>query len=377
MLLTEQQQIEILRSRCDGACKRIWIASPYIGSLEDVQKIIGGRWRLSSVDCKVLTDVDAGFIRNDTFDELIANHVEIRSLNSIHAKIYIVDDWCLVTSANLTGTAFLCRFEMGIATDDIDEIVAKYLQWWDMADVVTKLPKKPSKSLVDYQDGNRFRKKFKALPYKAVLHDKFDAKCEQYLIFANLYERLTGRNPKMVDDGFTLLLEVDYFFNFLYYYHPNTPSNGLQTPDTLSDARRNASIKKYFAEMCRYYDEEPQHWRLVRKNTVQKLLAPEAINRLTWDDVKEVLDCLHCLNTYPFHKSNFVEKNNLADVKKCWKHLLHSDKITYDHVIYVKDRLKHFGFSSIYELIGWYYPDTYPLMNGNSDCGMRLFGFDV
>ena len=101
VLLTEQEQIDILRNKCDNVKNRLWIASPYIGTLKDVQRIIGGKWQLPSVDCRVLTDADSGFIRKDTFDDFISNQIQIRSLDSLHAKIYIVDDWCLVTSANL------------------------------------------------------------------------------------------------------------------------------------------------------------------------------------------------------------------------------------------------------------------------------------
>ena len=158
-LLTEQRQIDVLREKCNHATHRIWIASPYIGVLKDIRKIIGGRWLLPSVDCRILTDIDLGFIRPDTFDEFIQNQVEIRSLNSIHAKIYIVDDWCLVTSANLTGAAFLGRYEMGFATNEVKEVEATYNRWWSKATVVFTLSKKPKKSLVDYQDGHLFKRK--------------------------------------------------------------------------------------------------------------------------------------------------------------------------------------------------------------------------
>ena len=73
VLLTEQEQIDILRNKCDNVKNRLWIASPYIGALKDVQKIIGGKWQLPSVDCRVLTDADSGFIRKDTFDDFISN----------------------------------------------------------------------------------------------------------------------------------------------------------------------------------------------------------------------------------------------------------------------------------------------------------------
>ena len=51
--------------------------------------------------------------------------------------------------------------------------------------------------------------------------------------------------------------------------------------------------------------------------------------------------------------------------------------IDWAKIKYVNDSLRNFGLSSIYELIGWYYPDKYPLMNNNSDCGMRFFGYTI
>ncbi len=271
ILLTEQKQIDTLREKCDNAKRRIWIASPYIGSLKDVKKIIGGKWKLPSIDCRVLTDIEAGFIRQDMFYEFINNQIEIRSLSSIHAKIYIVDDWCLITSANLTGTAFLCRYEMGLATDDIAEIENTYLRWWNNADGVTKLPKKQQKALINYQDGNSFKKKFKAPPYNSGLQDKYDAVCEKYREFAQLYEKTTGRNQQMVADGYTLLQEVDFFFNYLYHDHPETPSNGQKTPNRMSDAQKRKTILKYFKGMCNQYAIDSQLWRIERTQKIKKI----------------------------------------------------------------------------------------------------------
>ena len=121
-----------------------------------------------------------------------------------------------------------------------------------MATPVLTLKIKPQKALLDYQDGHTFKKKFKAKPYVSGKQDKYDAICEKYKSFAALYKRLTGRNQKMVADGFTLLQEVDYLFNFLYHDHPKTPSHGQKQPRTLSDMQREKAIKTYFKEMCDY-----------------------------------------------------------------------------------------------------------------------------
>lgn len=376
-ILTEQQQIDVLRNKCENAQTRIWIASPYIGSLKDVQKIIGGKWLLPSVDCKILTDIDSGFIRQDTFDEFVNNQIEIRSLDSLHAKIYIIDDWCLVTSANLTGTAFLCRYEMGIASNKILEVEKTFQRWWDMATSVTALSNKPSKALLNYQDGHTFKKKFKAQPYKSGKQDKYDAICEKYMDFAKRYEKVTGRNQKMVADGYTLLQEVDYLFNYLYRDHPKKPSHEQFEERQLDNSQRKKEIRKYFKDMCKQYDEYPQHWRLERTRKIQKILSPKAIQKLGWKEAKEVVGYLHCF--LPINEARFLnpKNNNIDDIKECWIKLLHTGKIDSSKIQYVKDKLLFFGLSSIREIIGWYYPDDYPLMNDVSECGMRFFGYTI
>ena len=98
-----------------------------------------------------------------------------------------------------------------------------------------------------------------------------------------------------------------------------------------------------------------------------------------WDDVQKVIYCLHCLNSYPINRTKFLnpQNNNIDDIKDCWQQLLHTGKIDSGKIKYVTDKLNNFGLSSIYELIGWYYPEEYPLMNGNSDCGMRFFGYKI
>ena len=379
MVLSEQAQIDALRNKCNHAAKRIWIASPFIGSLKDVQRIIGGKWMLPSVECRILTDVEAGFIRKDTFDEFKKYQVEVRSLLSLHSKIYIVDDWCLVTSANLTGTAFFCRYEMGIATDDLNGVEATFLKWWEKGRIVTELSKKQDKAMVDYQDGRLFPRKFKVPAYKSGKQDKYDAACEQYWNFANLYSELTGRNPKMVNDGFTLMQEIDYLFNYLFHDHPKVSSKGCLEPRKLSPQKREQEILKYFKDMCKAYDDDSPEWRLQSSKQIQTLLSPERIDSISWKDIKNVLECLHCLSKRTYYRDWFVDpKNNkLEDVRNNWKTLLHTGEITREKIDGVVKALYSFGYSSTQELIGWYYPDKYPIMNSNSDCGMRFFGYKV
>lgn len=379
MILSEQKQIDILRKKCDNAKKRIWIVSPFIGAIKDVMKIIGGRWMLPSIDFRILTDIESGFIRQDSYNEFVENRIEIRHLLSIHAKIYIIDDWCLVTSANLTGTAFFCRYEMGISSDNVGDVELIFENWWEKATIVESIINKPNKSMSDYQDGKRFSKRFKSQPYKNFGHDKYETACEKYIEFAKRYEAKTGRIPQMVNDGYTLLQDVDYMFNFLYHDHLDVPSNGQTLVRYLKSKQQEKAILKAYKETAKRYSECPQKWRLEQTKTIQLLLSPKAIKKLDWDGVKTVANYLHCLNSYAINKAKFTNPNNndLEEIKRCWSLLLHSGDITSDKINEVIKSLKNFGITCVQELIGWYYPEDRPLMNGNSDCGMRYFGIDI
>lgn len=101
-----------LRKACDSVEHRLWIASPYIGAWKSVRRILGKSWWDKEVDVKLLSDEEA----NPNGDTLrrFAQRGLIYHLRGLHAKIYIIDNKVLLTSANLTRTAFSCRYESGI-----------------------------------------------------------------------------------------------------------------------------------------------------------------------------------------------------------------------------------------------------------------------
>lgn len=104
----------------------------------------------SHIDFRVLTDVESGFIRHDTYAGFIASpRTEIRSLFNLHAKIYLIDDWCLLTSANLTGMAFSARHEAGQVVSGPEQVVKLFDQWWRKAQAVSSVPESLPKSLAD------------------------------------------------------------------------------------------------------------------------------------------------------------------------------------------------------------------------------------
>lgn len=379
MVLTEQKLVDVLRAHCESAHSRIWIASPFIGSLKEFLQIIGGNWMRSNIDFRVLTDIEAGFIREDTFNEIKASaNSEIKTLLSLHAKIYIIDNWCLISSANLTGTAFSRRYEVGYECYDVNEVENLYEKWWKMASTVSNIKlNKNNKELIDYQDGRIFSMKCKLPKYTTHKADKFLVKCDKFIDFAKLYEKVTGRNQQMVLDGFTLYQEIDFFFNYLYHDAPNKPSNIYKDKCArkLTEKQKENEILKYFKQMS--YNKASEIFRLKRSLFIQKKLSHHNIASLTMNDIKDILDCFHCLSSYPINRTKIYNNNELGDIKAAWDSLLNTGDIDSKKIEKVKSEIRYFGDSCASELIAWYMPDKYPMMNLNSESGMRFFGFQV
>jgi phosphatidylserine/phosphatidylglycerophosphate/cardiolipin synthase-like enzyme len=80
----------------------------------------------------LLTDREAGDLNGATVQRL-AQRGPVRSLRGLHGKVYIVDDLVLLTSANLTRTAFSKRYEVGVWLRGslALEAIKQYEKWWE------------------------------------------------------------------------------------------------------------------------------------------------------------------------------------------------------------------------------------------------------
>ena len=333
-ILSGQSLVDTLRGRCDQAKKRIWIASPYIGTFQDVQKIIGDNWKHRHIDFRVLTDVDSGFIRHDTYTGFMANpDTEIRSLLNLHAKIYLIDDWCLLTSANLTGMAFSARHEVGQVVSGIEQVVKLFNQWWEKAQAVSSVPKSLPKYLAEREDLPEPKRLYKLPQYTSGASDWFLKKCDQFKEFASIYESVTGRNQQMVRDGFTLYEEVDYFFNYLYHDHPNTPSREYTkevrsfSSEEVKQKKVEQEIRHYFELMSMSYEPEEEQWRLERRNRIRKILPFKAGDSPREEEIKEVLGCLHCLHSRLLNKTKILSENDPRSIARAWNRLIKAPSI--------------------------------------------------
>lgn len=378
MVLTEKDLVNELRQHSNGVKSRLWISTPFIGSLSDIHKILGAAWKTKGVDVRVLTDAENGFIKKDTFAEF-EQYGEVKTLASLHAKIFLIDDWCLLTSANLTGTAFSRRYEIGTIHQEFQPVEQLFEKWWKMAKPLKAVLSSPKNAHNDYQNGTSFSKKCNLPGYtnRQANNDNYKLTCDQYVDFIQFYKLNVTRVPALTKLKFTIYQEIDCFFNYLYHNHENTPTKNIQTPQSLTEAQKVKLLRKYHQYFTSYCDEEDQRWRVERTILIQGLLKKDSILNLTIDDVRIVLNSLHCLNSYGYNKPKITKENSLSTILENWNKLLHTGIIDSDKIESCVRNLKHFGYSSARELIGWYYPKNFPMVNKNSNCGMMFFGYSV
>lgn len=107
---------DLIINKCSTVKKRLWICSPYVGGQRAVSGILGNNYRtLKNLSLKLLVDISNPFNCDySTLNHLISFDFNVRTLRGLHAKIYVIDDDVIVTSANLTGLAFEKRTEVGV-----------------------------------------------------------------------------------------------------------------------------------------------------------------------------------------------------------------------------------------------------------------------
>lgn len=77
MIYSYDTLAKTFRSHCDSVKHRVWICTPFIGGIKDVLRVIGGSWKRNDIDFRVITDIETGFIRQDTFVMILLRTIRI------------------------------------------------------------------------------------------------------------------------------------------------------------------------------------------------------------------------------------------------------------------------------------------------------------
>ncbi|NLN48277.1 MAG: hypothetical protein GX154_04160 [Clostridiales bacterium] len=389
MILYGNNLVNRIRTEFDNATNRIWIAVPFIGEWTVVKKIMGTKWITNkNLDLKILTD-----IRNDTFinPETIKQFLhkgEVKTLSGLHAKIYIIDNAVFITSANLTGTAFSKRYEICeyFQIKGKHEILNVFNEWWkESKDVDSDWQPTKNKNArqSDNDAGNTAGlKKLWNLPESSIKVRNFKDYQDNILLYNHLM-KIYNRDSDRLLPKLTEYHELDAFLNYLFHEDEDRPSHKYLEKKfrKITDNQRVLEVKKYKIKFKKWLTSRPtfEDSRKDRILLVQDKLDNKKISKLDYNSLIEVVDTLHTMNSHALNRYRFLnsQNNKLKTIKDSFIILLHESGPIEERMEKCNENLKFFGKSSIKELVSWYYPDKYPIMNRNSNCGLKFFGYDV
>ncbi len=261
--------IKEIRHQAEIVKERLWISVPYIGSPLSIRKILGNKWfENPNVTVKLLTDIsDLSSIDTNTC-RLFYKRGQIKSIVGLHAKIYIFDNNCIVTSANLTNTAFSKRHEIAILLKGAEgkETMEIFNSWWtkgrsikleEVNKIFTteKSADEESKNtlpniwVMPLPSGDFVKKlETKFLDYYRIITD-YDDFCKKY----SSIQRIWPNDP--------IYIEIDGLLNYLYHYAPSRPSKKyLTNPRKLNESKQLSEIKKWATEYKNWNKEQKKEW---------------------------------------------------------------------------------------------------------------------
>ncbi len=398
-IVSEQALVNLLRKKCNQVRTRLWVASPYIGSFSAVRSILGSKWLSDPlIGVRLLTDVEElGRLSRETV-EAFAKRGIVKQIRGLHAKIYVVDDEVLITSANLTGTAFSKRYEVGsfLTAPESKPFIDLFETWW--GGIAQEVPFSWFEDFVQSkaQGESREEKEGTHLPTLWNLPqapqipkqgqapsflDYYDF-CSKYSDFANKYSAVQRISPDM-----PLYFETDAFLDFLFH-HGTQPSfkyrrvstEPLRPPRKLNGEQKLKEIREYAASFRQWVkDGSDITWRQEASHLIRKTLKSTNLKNLQSDAIENVVRQLNCMNSLPLNRARFLnpQNNDIDSIRSAWFNLLYGNEDLPTRMAQCKQALRYFGRSSIQELLGFYAPDKYPLRNSNSNAGLRFFGYDV
>jgi len=398
-VLFEQKLVNALRKLMNSSKRRVWIASPYIGDFSAVSRILGRKWQLSeNISVRLLTDINE--CSKTSFETLCEFYKSgaVHSLPGLHAKIYIIDNNVIITSANLTETAFRKRYEMGVLLrgSDAEQAISQYNLWWKKTSIpitlknIKDIKQKCKTSSLSSNKSNGLKNKWKLpVPQKEKkISSTGQGTLRDFEYFLSCYEDLANlyAGGERVDPKIPLYLEIDGFLDYLFH-HEKKPSSRYTRIKGHKPIRprKVKNLKNEIVQRSKEYrswlsnEDNDIYWRVKRSELIRSKLNKKSIKKLNWNDLEEIAGSLNCMNSLPINKAKFLNKKNnkLNNIVSGLIVLIHGKDDIKLRLLHCKNKINHFGGSSVQEIIGFYFPEKYPIRNSNSNAGLRYFGYDV
>jgi HKD family nuclease len=192
----------------------------------------------------------------------------------------------------------------------------------------------------------------------------------------DLVERISEREYP----GIPVYLTIDHFWHWVATVWDRSDVERLGRDAEYRDNR----IPVLFAEYCEWDKTTQNYTESIPKNsrTIANLLAEDKIDNLTKAGAKTVYRRTHSggmRSQWLKSHEAFVKDNSIAKIRKSLKYLLYSnddiDLRIHNLISNHEYKLSQFGPSTVQELIGWVFPEEYPIRNDKADRAIRLLGY--
>jgi PLD-like domain len=326
------------------------------------------------------------------------------------AKFYILGQFALIGSANLTDAGMKSNRELSIAIgseDEVfDEVPAFFDELWNSASVLTTdaldrfrswrrqnsvqyptsidgiEPSSPVTVAVKTQAESRTRTYLES--FRALYVEKLIPAHE---IVEKIYAEQGRRHPAFVN--YSHDYEID---RFLFWVRSFTSDEELDQHPIRSGDDLRENIRKYVSEWFQIApsDLNIDQERLRRISGLRTLLSDEAaLERVEMDEIVDLLQgCAAFVELQRFAKGGlathieaFKKDNEIAKVRRSFHHLAFGSgeyvQRVYDCIYLPEYKLAHWGRNCNLELFGWTNREGVPPFNGRIMKALRFLGFDV
>ena len=341
--------------------------------------------------------------------------IEIRYRKYFHAKIYIFDDKALLGSANLSHYGLrakreaVIRLDRGADKDAVEETLALFDELWRHEKCLTEskleafakkrddqLKRRKSKGLsdpdgsidaavnhADWLEKNPLdpNKPKKRITKEVELHQFYSEYIHAFDEIKSIIEvpRFQSRHMKK----FHIVLETERFLNFINNSDELKKEAEERASHSMSLEERQENIIHFANSWAAAKDPLlSDEYDTAIKIVTQTFSTSNKIQSASDNDIFEVLMRLHSFR----YASRFIVpqppqqefiRANLNILHNRLDHLLHGPGDFIARIYDVSNSLKHFGYSSAFELYGTVHPDKCPPINNRTVGVLKLLNFDV
>lgn len=361
-----------------------YVISPFIGSysflstlfhLENIKK-----W---NNDLRLITDISNLSKINYKTILFFAENGEVRTLDNLHAKLYIIGKDKIITSANFTRKAFMGNWELAVTSRDTvyDNI---FEQMWQYSEKVTINELKEKIELCDKNTANKnpdseaYEDIWKLqLPPELIKESNYQTFLEAFNEIERLYEpyKRWANQP--------LKYEIDSFLNYLFH-HEDKPSAIYKDASSyreISAEERINEIKYWAKRYHEWFDSgqtaDDEYRRIIASERARNVLLKNKKDATIDDFIGVMISCIESFKRlYKWCKwDKQLKKYDITDILK-YTDKLFSAKVEQIDKLVKDPPISGLGKSGAQELLGLC-KDEFPIRNENTNAGLRFFGFKV